>query len=179
MYGRSELGRTELANLRTRPAAKHVQWLVPYSAIGVPWLRMRVPSRRSSWSPARLQVTSEHANRCMSMCKGNVRYSAMTERRRSRRSTRSAPTGVVPSRFARHAERRLGARSPGTSRSLSAMWSAVARYPAGRERSQPALNGRAHALTACVPPFRVVRDASDQDHRSGWFRQRRALRPGK
>ena len=49
----------------------------------------------------------------------------------------------------------------------------------GRERSQPALNGRAHALTACVPPFRVVRDASDQDHRSGWFRQRRALRPGK
>jgi hypothetical protein len=46
------------------------------SAIGVPWLRMRMPSRRSSRSPARLQVTSEHANRSMSMCKGNARYSA-------------------------------------------------------------------------------------------------------
>ena len=47
-------------------------------AIGVPWLRLRTPSRRSSWSPTRLQVTSEHANRCMSMCRSNVRYSAMS-----------------------------------------------------------------------------------------------------
>lgn len=67
----------------------------------------------------------------------------------------------------RRAYRRLRARSPGACRSLSVMWSVVGRSPAGRDRSQPALNGRAHALTACVPPFRVVCDASDQDRRSG------------
>ena len=31
MYGRSELG-TYRTDLRTHPAAKHVQWLAPYSA---------------------------------------------------------------------------------------------------------------------------------------------------
>jgi hypothetical protein len=87
-------------------------------------------------------------------------------RRRGQNDGSGDRTASQPTRLAR-IYRRLGARSPGTSRSLSAMWSAVARYPAGRERSQPALNGRAHALTACVPPFRVVCDASDQDRRSG------------
>lgn len=82
------------------------------------------------------------------------------------------PSYAVPRRTMADVEtprrsRRLPARSPGASRSLSVMWSVVGGYPADRERSQPALHGRAHALAACVPPFRVVCDASDQDRRSG------------
>jgi len=38
------------------------------------------------------------------------------------------------------------------------MRSLVAGYPAGRERSQPALNGGAHALTDCALPSATVRE---------------------
>lgn len=55
----------------------------------------------------------------------------------------------------------------GTSQSLSVMRPVVGGCPACRERSRPALNDRAHALTACAPPFAAVRDVSDQDRRSG------------
>ena len=57
--------------------------------------------------------------------------------------------------------RRVGARSPRTSRSLTVMRFVLGRYPAGGERSRPALNGKAHAPAACCSLFRAVRDARD------------------
>jgi hypothetical protein len=61
--------------------------------------------------------------------------------------------------------RRLGARSPRTSRSLSVMRSVVGGYPAGRGRSRPALNGGVHASAACAlppGPVRIVHDQAQQ-----------------
>jgi len=61
-----------------------------------------------------------------------------------------------------HADRPVGARSPRTSRSLIVMRYVGGEYPAGGERSRPALNGKVHASAACTPPFRPVHDARDQ-----------------
>ena len=58
-------------------------------------------------------------------------------------------------------QRRVGARSPGTSRSLGVMRYVVGGYPAGGERSRPALNGKAHASAACCSLFRAVHPARD------------------
>ena len=58
-------------------------------------------------------------------------------------------------------ERRVGARSPGTSRSLTVMPYVVGGYPAGGERSRPAPNGKLHASAACCSLFRAVCPARD------------------
>ena len=56
--------------------------------------------------------------------------------------------------------RRLGARSPGTSRLLSVMRPVSCRHPA--VANSPSRERQAHALAACATSFRVVCDAGDQ-----------------